>query len=169
MTSTKHICLFNDENIETSRIMFWINILRVVKVSIYFRLRRSTWTALVRINSSERFFSRRLLQALSIDPIAPILDDKWYPVLQRRLTKVISTIEKCAKANGGIDNVLVWHFSYYTYLYIIVVFFILYDNVESFHEAVCSLNQQSLQTSSDHFILYCLLDMILELDFYRTS
>jgi len=44
--------------------------------------------------------SRKLRQALSRDPIAPILEPAWFPALERRLKIVLALVERCITANG---------------------------------------------------------------------
>ncbi|CAD5119001.1 DgyrCDS7657 [Dimorphilus gyrociliatus] len=68
------------------------------------KIRKKTWKTIE--NFEEGDISNRLKQSLKTDPIAPILLDAWYPVIERRLKKIKEVITKCADANGW-DNVLV--------------------------------------------------------------
>ena len=41
------------------------------------------------------------------DGLSPLMDEVWFPVVERRLRKIIGLIKECAKVNGGLENVLV--------------------------------------------------------------
>ena len=68
------------------------------------RLRRETWYTIETFKGG--LLSRRLRQELSTDPLAPLLNEKYYTAVDRRLQKVIDMVNKCAAANGW-QNVLV--------------------------------------------------------------
>lgn len=76
----------------------------LVPISQCCKIRKKTWESVSTLKDGE--LTLRMKQSLKTDPIAPILVDDWYPVLEKRLKKVKETIEKCAAANGW-DNVLV--------------------------------------------------------------
>lgn len=67
-------------------------------------LRKSTYNKLVK---HRRTLGEELQYRLSRDPLHPVLFDDWYMALDRRLDLILNMMEKCAKANGGWDKVLV--------------------------------------------------------------
>ena len=40
------------------------------------------------------------------DPIAPVMQEEWFPAVERRLLIVIKAIGKCFDVNKGRENVL---------------------------------------------------------------
>ena len=73
--------------------------------SYTFRLRAKTYHALKKYPDGN--LTRELRTRLNKDPIAPILIEEWYPVLERRYKRLMDEIDNCAKANGGLENVLI--------------------------------------------------------------
>ena len=79
------------------------------------RLRRSTYRNLMSLKDGR--LTKKLGALLSRDPLAPVLEDSWYPALERRLKLIISKLDKCIAARGQ-DGVLVddtsatWWFFY---------------------------------------------------------
>ena len=51
--------------------------------------------------------SKKLREELSRDPLFPLLDEEFYPALDRRHRKLIDMIEMCGQHNGGIEKILV--------------------------------------------------------------
>jgi len=49
---------------------------------------------------------KKLQEALSTDPIAPILDNAWYPALERRLKIILQVMDRCIAANGPEDTLV---------------------------------------------------------------
>ena len=41
------------------------------------------------------------------DLLAPVMDNVWFAVIERRLEKIMDLVDKCAVANGGLQKVLV--------------------------------------------------------------
>ncbi len=50
--------------------------------------------------------SEVLREILSGEPIAPVLNEPTYVAIDRRLHKIIDTVNRCIQKNG-IDNVLI--------------------------------------------------------------
>jgi len=73
---------------------------------ILFRLRASTYEKLKTLKHGN-ILSKRLKKSLEKDPLSPILDDNWFRALERRLKIILDTIDKCAKANGGLEKILI--------------------------------------------------------------
>ena len=51
--------------------------------------------------------SARWKASMDTDPLAPIMDDAWIYIIERRRKKILNLIKQCAYANKGLDNVLV--------------------------------------------------------------
>ncbi|KAK2174925.1 hypothetical protein NP493_767g01026 [Ridgeia piscesae] len=68
-------------------------------------LRKTTYNNLKPYREEGRLTSR-LRQALSQDPLAPILDGAWFPALERRLKSIFQMLDRCVEANG-FDKVFV--------------------------------------------------------------
>lgn len=62
------------------------------------RLRKSTYENLKAMQNG--LLKKKLQESLSKDPIAPILDNAWYPALERRLKIVLQVMDRCLVANG---------------------------------------------------------------------
>ncbi|ELU12693.1 hypothetical protein CAPTEDRAFT_129802 [Capitella teleta] len=69
-------------------------------------IRQSTFQKLHRFTSAGSL-GRALKDSLQRDPLAPILSKEWFAVFDRRLKVVNEMLDKCAKANGGLDKILV--------------------------------------------------------------
>ena len=68
------------------------------------RVRLSTWNRLNLLRS--RSLSAALRQALTFDPLQPVLAEPHLAALDRRLAGVIATVKQCIESQGP-DNTLI--------------------------------------------------------------
>ncbi|XP_065829885.1 glycosaminoglycan xylosylkinase-like [Oscarella lobularis] len=68
-------------------------------------IRQQTWRRLVLWARNPKSLGDRLREAMSSDFVAPVLDDRHYDAINRRLKKVVDTIRNCISKRGE-NNVL---------------------------------------------------------------
>ncbi len=51
--------------------------------------------------------SARWKESMDTDPLAPIMDNVWMKVIERRRNKILQLVQQCADKNNGLENVLV--------------------------------------------------------------
>lgn len=68
-------------------------------------MRRETYWSLKSLQPG--ILTDRLKGSLRKDPMAPVLLDVWYETLERRLKVIVDLADKCAKAVGGLENMIV--------------------------------------------------------------
>ena len=85
--------------------LFFIPELTPYLLLAHFSLRRETYWTLKVLRPGQ--LSDRLRLELSRDPLAPLLEEAWYPALERRLVGIIKMIDQCTAAVGGLEHMLV--------------------------------------------------------------
>jgi hypothetical protein len=70
----------------------------------FFRIRESTWQTLLILQNG--LLSKIMWTILSQDSISPVLYDKYYPALDRRLQNILNEVKKCI-ATKSLQNVIV--------------------------------------------------------------
>jgi hypothetical protein len=71
---------------------------------VFFRIRESTWQTLLILQNG--LLSKIMWTILSQDSISPVLYDKYYPALDRRLQNILNEVKKCI-ATKSLQNVIV--------------------------------------------------------------
>ena len=73
-------------------------------LKFFCRIRESTWQTLLILQNG--LLSKIMWTILSQDSISPVLYDKYYPALDRRLQNILNEVKKCI-ATKSLQNVIV--------------------------------------------------------------